>query len=314
MDNRPDRDELSALRAEYDDKLAAIQAELTTLRRHSARRRRRRSLGFLPLALLVALVPFSVLAVNPFTDLTGGVHDANIDAIYNAGITKGCVPNQEYCPEDNVTRQEMASFLARAAGLGDNPPVANAKTAQTATNATNATNAQTAGAANTSAKLAPNPITGTTYAANELVRVARAVGVNKRDDNELTVTKIAPDTAYDPIVTVTITAPGAGFVIVTGTVGIGIEGANTVAFARLRDTVNNPTPPPPVLYTASDSPSQATTLSPVYVFPVAASVRSFILEVQKGGAGDVHAFDGVISAIFVPFGSGGTAGTLEGQP
>jgi len=35
-----------------------------------------------------------------------------------------------------VTRQEMASFLARAAGLGTNPPVANAKTAQTATNAT----------------------------------------------------------------------------------------------------------------------------------------------------------------------------------
>jgi hypothetical protein len=38
----------------------------------------------------------------------------------------------------------MASFLARAAGLGANPPVANALTAVNATNAQNAVNAQNA--------------------------------------------------------------------------------------------------------------------------------------------------------------------------
>jgi hypothetical protein len=38
----------------------------------------------------------------------------------------------------------MASFLARAAGLGSNPPVANALTAVNATNAQNAVNAQNA--------------------------------------------------------------------------------------------------------------------------------------------------------------------------
>jgi hypothetical protein len=64
-----------------------------------------------------------------------GVHDANIQVIYDAGITKGCVPNVSYCPTANVTREEMASFLARTAGLGTNPPVVNAKTAQTATHA-----------------------------------------------------------------------------------------------------------------------------------------------------------------------------------
>jgi len=45
-----------------------------------------------------------------------------IIAIYNAGITKGCVqddPNtpeneRKYCPEDNVTRGQMAAFIIRA--------------------------------------------------------------------------------------------------------------------------------------------------------------------------------------------------------
>jgi hypothetical protein len=92
---------------------------------------------------LLALVPYTLLAANPFTDLNaGGIHNANIDAIYNAGITTGCVPNQQYCPNDLVTREQMASFLARTAGLGGNPPVANAKTALIAANATNAVHAR----------------------------------------------------------------------------------------------------------------------------------------------------------------------------
>jgi len=134
------RAELDQLRAE----LAAQQDEVAALRRAIGASRTRRfprlPRRLLPLALvavLLVLTPLSLLAANPFTDLqSGSVHNANIDAIYNAGITTGCAPNAQYCPTDVVTRQEMASFLARAAGLGTNPPVANAKTAQTATNAT----------------------------------------------------------------------------------------------------------------------------------------------------------------------------------
>ena len=133
------RAELAQLRAQ----LAAQQDEVAALRRavraRGTRPFPRPSRRLLPLALvalLLALTPLGLLAANPFTDLTGGVHDPNIDLIYNAGITTGCVPNKQYCPTDTVTRQEMASFLARTAGLGANPPVANAKTAQTATNAT----------------------------------------------------------------------------------------------------------------------------------------------------------------------------------
>jgi len=97
--------------------------------------------------LLVALMPLSLFAAGPvFSDLgtAAPVHQPNIQAIGDAGITTGfedpADPTKRlYNPKDNVTREEMASFLARTAGLGANPPVANAKTAQTANMATNAT-------------------------------------------------------------------------------------------------------------------------------------------------------------------------------
>ena len=131
----------------HDDALARqvatlVRAELAAERRKRAQRggHKRRGAALIA-AFLVALLPFVAFAANPFNDLTGGVHDGNIGLIYDAGITKGCVPNVSYCPTATVTREEMASFLARTAGLGTNPPVVNAKTAQTAALATNATNA-----------------------------------------------------------------------------------------------------------------------------------------------------------------------------
>jgi len=106
-------------------RLAAQEAQLTALQtpRRSARvrhwltgpRTRGRTMVLAIVALLVALVPLSVLATNPFTDLnSGSVHNANIDTIYNLGITTGCDPDVAYCPNANVTREEMASFLARS--------------------------------------------------------------------------------------------------------------------------------------------------------------------------------------------------------
>lgn len=48
-----------------------------------------------------------------FTDTTGSVHAADIAALAQAGITRGCTTT-EYCPDDPVTRAQMASFLVRA--------------------------------------------------------------------------------------------------------------------------------------------------------------------------------------------------------
>ncbi len=170
------RDELVQLRAQLAEQEARFTARLAHLERPRRVPRRHLRGRFLPLALvalLVVLTPLALLAASPFNDLTGGVHDANIGLLYDAGITRGCVPDVSYCPTDTVTRQEMASFLARTAGLGTNPPVVNAKTAQTAalaTNATNAVNAQTATNATNathagSADTATNATTATNAAA-----------------------------------------------------------------------------------------------------------------------------------------------------
>ncbi len=54
-----------------------------------------------------------------FTDHTASVHRQNINAIRVAGITAGCNPPQNtlYCPNDFVTRAQMATFLVRALGV-----------------------------------------------------------------------------------------------------------------------------------------------------------------------------------------------------
>jgi hypothetical protein len=123
------------------DDLAQLRATVMTLQHDLARLQRRRRLPrrFLPLALvglLVTLLPLSILAAGPtFSDLgtAAPVHQPNIQAIGDAGITTGFEdpnsPGQRlYDPKANVTREEMASFLARTAGLGGNAPVVNAAT------------------------------------------------------------------------------------------------------------------------------------------------------------------------------------------
>ncbi len=59
-----------------------------------------------------------------FTDDDGDVFEADINRLATAGITLGCNPpaNTEYCPYDNVTRGQMAAFLARAYGYSDEGP------------------------------------------------------------------------------------------------------------------------------------------------------------------------------------------------
>jgi len=78
----------------------------------------------LVLALLLAgIVPASASTLAPggtFRDDDGNIHEGAIEAIAAAGITRGCNPpaNDRYCPDDSVTRGQMAAFLARALSLG----------------------------------------------------------------------------------------------------------------------------------------------------------------------------------------------------
>ena len=58
--------------------------------------------------------------VDWFRDDDGSVFEADINRLAAAGITRGCNPpgNDRFCPEEPVSRGEMAAFLVRALDLG----------------------------------------------------------------------------------------------------------------------------------------------------------------------------------------------------
>jgi hypothetical protein len=53
-----------------------------------------------------------------FADDDGHQFEAAIDRLATAGVTVGCNPptNDRYCPDDLVTRGQMAAFFRRALG------------------------------------------------------------------------------------------------------------------------------------------------------------------------------------------------------
>ncbi|MGI8658243.1 MAG: S-layer homology domain-containing protein [Candidatus Limnocylindria bacterium] len=55
-------------------------------------------------------------AVSPFTDIGSSAFKNDIFWLYNRGITAGCSATK-FCPRASVTREQMASFLARALRL-----------------------------------------------------------------------------------------------------------------------------------------------------------------------------------------------------
>lgn len=86
-------------------------------------------------AVTAALVaPATVWASHQFTDVPdSNIFHNDISAIAEAGVTLGCNPpaNTNYCPGDNVTREQMAAFMNRLGALGPGKvPVVNAATAQ----------------------------------------------------------------------------------------------------------------------------------------------------------------------------------------
>ncbi len=58
---------------------------------------------------------------DSFTDDNASLFEPSIEALAAAGITRGCNPptNNRFCPEDRVTRAQMAAFLVRALGYTD---------------------------------------------------------------------------------------------------------------------------------------------------------------------------------------------------
>lgn len=79
------------------------------------------------LAIALALVLMGALTAiadptqpgGSYLDDDGNVHEGAIEAIALEGITRGCNPpaNDLFCPDDSVTRGQMAAFLRRAFSL-----------------------------------------------------------------------------------------------------------------------------------------------------------------------------------------------------
>jgi uncharacterized protein YkwD len=62
---------------------------------------------------------YGASCIGTFCDDDGSSFESSIERIAAAGITQGCNPptNNRFCPNDRVTRGEMAAFLTRALGL-----------------------------------------------------------------------------------------------------------------------------------------------------------------------------------------------------
>ena len=98
---------------------AELLARIEGLEKRQWRRSRRRgvrvALSVLALAALLA-VPIGVFASHSFTDVPdSNTFHTQIARVKGAGITAGCTPTT-YCPDANVTRGQMAAFLARTGG------------------------------------------------------------------------------------------------------------------------------------------------------------------------------------------------------
>ena len=56
-----------------------------------------------------------------FSDDNSSTFETDINKLGTAGVTRGCNPptNDQFCPDDLVTRGQMAAFLVRALGYTD---------------------------------------------------------------------------------------------------------------------------------------------------------------------------------------------------
>jgi hypothetical protein len=69
--------------------------------------------------MLVRALHLERSGIDRFEDDGNSVHEANINALAADGITRGCNPptGDRFCPDDLVTRGQMAAFLVRALEL-----------------------------------------------------------------------------------------------------------------------------------------------------------------------------------------------------
>lgn len=98
-------------------------------------------------AFLVRAFDYTEDGDTDFTDDDESVFESDIEKLAAAGVTKGCNPpdNTQFCPDDPVSRAEMATFLSRALGLTPTPPPPPVSTTTTTTTPTTSTSTSVPG-------------------------------------------------------------------------------------------------------------------------------------------------------------------------
>ncbi|MGD2060274.1 MAG: S-layer homology domain-containing protein [Acidimicrobiia bacterium] len=98
--------------------------------------------GMVALVTALIVAPLTAIAAHTFTDVPdSNTFHEDIAWLKDAGVTLGCNPptNTQFCPKDEVTREQMSAFMRR---LAENK-VVDAATAVQAENATTADDADT---------------------------------------------------------------------------------------------------------------------------------------------------------------------------
>jgi hypothetical protein len=79
---------------------------------------RHRIVKVVGIVTVLAMVPLGVMASHGFDDVPdSNIFHGSIDWLVDNGITLGCNPptNTNFCPKDNVTREQMAALMRRQA-------------------------------------------------------------------------------------------------------------------------------------------------------------------------------------------------------
>lgn len=211
-----------------------------------------------------------VFASHQFGDVpNSNPFHADIAAVANAGVTSGC-GGGNYCPDRNVTRAEMAAFMNRLGALASNKtPVVNA-----------------------------DRVDG--LDANDLVRAGYM-------STGATTPIAATLTQYGGLLS--ITAPQAGFVIVTASASVQNVGCDTgiggcVIVARVQHVQSS----------ATSNWSRQTIQTGGYgamswstTFAVSPGVNTFRIMLSRPGAGGgvMNGYYAEATGLFVPFGATG---------
>jgi hypothetical protein len=203
---------------------------------------------------------------------------------------------------DKVDGKNAADFYAYGSKVADSVHADSADNATNAGYASSAGSATTAGSATnaTNATNAGNSDKVDGYDANGLIRVAR--GASSITLNDTTTSGVAAS--------LSITAPAAGFVHVTGTATNYHNGPGCPcgSYIQLRDAVNGATAT--WFMPSEDDTAGYDTMSQTWVFPVTAGTRTFqVMAYRSYPAGSTVYAYADMTAIYVPFGSTG-AGTL----